>query len=100
MPLIKDLPSEDMTSTSANGNDKSTDLAHVCLDAAKNLANVGYNASKSDRAVNNMCLMKFVLPACLCRQPVADYAAAIGLGYSPPVYCLAFGCSRNATRRS
>lgn len=59
MPLIKDFTPEDMAST--NRDEKSNHLAHVCLDAARNLANVGYNASKSDRSVNNMCLMKYVL---------------------------------------
>lgn len=62
MPLVKDFTSEDQASASPDRSEKSTNLAHVCLDAAKNLANVGYNASKSDRSVNNMCLMKYALP--------------------------------------
>lgn len=59
MPLVKEFPSEDMASVSPSRHEKSNNLAHVCMDAAKNLANVGYNASKSDRSVNNMCLMKY-----------------------------------------
>ena len=61
MPLVKEFLSEDMASMSPKRDEKSNNLAHVCLDATKNLANVGYNASKSDRSVNNMCLMKYDL---------------------------------------
>lgn len=58
MPFVKGTSAGDPISASPKRQDRSDNLAHVCLDAAKNLANVGYNASKSDRSVNNMCLMK------------------------------------------
>lgn len=38
--------------------DKMSSLAHVCLDAATNLAKVGNNIMVSGQMLNNMCLLK------------------------------------------
>lgn len=37
---------------------ESEGLAHVCLNAAINLAKVGHNAKRADRMLRNMCLIK------------------------------------------
>lgn len=58
MPLVTDTQPDNIADVSESRHQRSSDLARVCLDAARSLASIGYNASKSDRSVNNMCLLK------------------------------------------
>lgn len=39
-------------------DDKTSSLAHVCLNAAVNLAKVGNNIMTSNQMLDNMCLLK------------------------------------------
>ena len=48
----------DQASRKPKMDDKTTSLAHVCLNAAVNLAKVGNNAMTSNQMLNNMCLLK------------------------------------------
>lgn len=64
LPIMKQTPrgTETPTTAASTSDEKTKDLAHVCLGAAKSLAEVGFNASRSERSVNNMPLMKCVTP--------------------------------------
>lgn len=62
MPKVRGKLRNGSSGLQQHGNQQeaieSEGLAHVCLNAAINLAKVGHNAKKADRMLRNMCLLK------------------------------------------
>lgn len=55
---LQERMSSDASVSKSSKEDKTSDLAYVCLNAAINLAGVGHNAMKSNQMLNNMCMLK------------------------------------------
>lgn len=56
--LLQKQSASDQTTQKAKANDRTAGLAHVCLDAAFNLAKAGHNIMTANQMLRNMCLLK------------------------------------------
>lgn len=77
-------------------DDRTSALAHVCLDAAVNLARVAHNAMATNQMLGNMCLLKLVFALHYSSRTIYRLTLALGLGSSQPASSSVSLCSRRA----